>query len=257
MSLLCGSASTGTTWCNTAACGQGARHRFAVASRHGVGGCSTWKPAGHVWSRPNALCRHSKPATFCLRGIHSCHSLREALVTKLQSTLQLPLLCRCTGEWFGLARAASEQSAVLVHTYRQRLASDAFDAWLCLVRQRRQFRVAVGRVTRRKERFDFLRLRNYVQGWRGFSAQALRFHVAAGKVERFHTLAMARRAYEFWSTWIRMLRMSAGLKAIGAQQLLRQVVWLWWEETFSRKRSAAAEKNWNTAIAVAHAAAVF
>jgi chemotaxis protein histidine kinase CheA len=190
-------------------------------------------------------------------GLHrsSCHSLREALVTKLQSTLQRPLLCWCAGEWFGLARAASEQRAVLVHTYRQRLASDAFDAWLCLSRQRRQFRVAVGRVTRRKERFDFLRLRNYVQGWRGFSAQALLFRVAAGKVERFHTLGMARRAYEFWSIWISMLRMSARLKAIGAQQLLRQVVWLWWEETFSRRRSAAAEKNWNTAIAVAHAAA--
>jgi hypothetical protein len=192
-------------------------------------------------------------------GLHrsSCHSLREALVTKLGSALHLqrPLLCWCAGEWFGLARAASEQSALLVHNYRQRLASDAFDAWLCLLRQRRQFRVAVGRVTRRKERFDFLRLRSYVQGWRGFSAQALRFKVAAGKVERFHTWGMARKAFEFWSIWISVLRMSARLKAIVAQQLLRQGVWRWWEETFSRRRSAAAEKNFNTAIAVAHAAA--
>jgi hypothetical protein len=66
---------------------------------------------------------------------------------------------------------------------------------------------------------------------------------------------MARKAFEFWSIWISVLRMSARLKAIVAQQLLRQGVWRWWEETFSRRRSAAAEKNFNTAIAVAHAAA--
>ena len=166
-------------------------------------------------------------------GLHrsTCQNLRGALVAKLHLTSKRPLLCWCVAEWFALARTASEQCAVLVRTHRQRAASDAFDAWLSWTKQRRQFRIAVGRLVKRKERYDHHRLRNYVQDWRGISAQALRLKTAAGKIERYHTFYIARCAFIGWSESISMRQMSQRLKAIAGEQLLRDIFWQWWEET--------------------------